>query len=1018
MANNNSEKALLGFAMSSNSLLHKVEAIQDQTKDTLLRIEGIAVANLSVTRGIAVCLTENNKVLKEIKELISKKSEIEKAKFGGSGGMSKLLGLGGFIALTGIGMIGLAMAFQEAGKVTMQQIISGVSMFVAVGTIAKLLGMLAEDKNGSIISNFGAMRKLVITMGMSMSMMVAMSLALNTMKPVSGDKLVAALAIGAVIYIMGQTFVQLIKAWEFSGIMNFMLNKNNTDDIMRAMFLMSLQMVVLAGAMNLMPSVATADAYNFVIVAAAMLPLSVALVAMRFALPAIQKIDIKTIGKAGLAVAMLGVAMVPIAFAAKLIGKVGISEAEISKLISISIALAPLVAVITLLSAIINFSKEGRVGKNQMGQNNSLLKMDNSRKRNQAMNGKDLVLFAKKAVAIIGVLAIASVAFAAAAPMIKYGAQAARSIDMIGVLKLMFTLGGFLLIGGLVIGMTMKMIKGKEKSSIAGKFPLMGSSSSKPGELTKNDLTSAMWILPMIVLSMAAATLAFKLMPTIPKLEDGFLEFVLISGIAMFIYGFVMAKVFNALSGKDKGPGAGKFGFGGSSSRASLGYKDIIKAGFAMSVVALAIVGVAYIFKLLPAISADQAPPLEWTLKAGLTLLIFTGAFAALALLADKVGLGGLVKGALALPLAALGILAVAYLFQWLPDKFNAPTLDWSIDAALSIAVFGIPLVLLGLAALPSAGLALLLGAAGMILIAGTIWVVAHIFNNLPTGFAAGAKEAATALFTPIDAMTESLALMKNKIGIDNMIPLGKGLLAIAAGWLALSAAMAGKAIGGLVEGLASGAGKLLDVMTMGATKTAGPFEVLDMLISKSEGLIKIGPAVANIGKGMISISLAGFKATSALRQINKTANLHEEMKNASYSIARIGRGYTEIAKASRMMSVPAIEASAKMFNAIADIAKMKGEDAMSVLAKELMSAVVELSKIVDKLDTNVTKQPEGLAGAMDSSMQKFIDKIKGKTAEVEGEIGESSLIDITPIVEAIQELEDRFMRPIRVQEV
>ena len=134
--------------------------------------------------------------------------------------------------------------------------------------------------------------------------------------------------------------------------------------------------------------------------------------------------------------------------------------------------------------------------------------------------------------------------------------------------------------------------------------------------------------------------------------------------------------------------------------------------------------------------------------------------------------------------------------------------------------------------------------------------------------------------------------------------------------------------------------------------------------------------------------------------------------------MSRIGRSYTEIAKASKMISIPAMEASTKMFNAIAHVAKMKGEDAMSVLAKELMRSVIELSKIVDKLDANVTKQPEGLKGAMDSSMQKFIDKIKGKTADIKGEVGESGLIDIAPIVEAIQELEERFMRPIKVQEV
>jgi hypothetical protein len=307
-----------------------------------------------------------------------------------------------------------------------------------------------------------------------------------------------------------------------------------------------------------------------------------------------------------------------------------------------------------------------------------------------------------------------------------------------------------------------------------------------------------------------------------------------------------------------------------------------------------------------------------------------------------------------------------------------------------------------------------------MILIAGTIWVVAKIFANLDPGMEAGARIASASLFAPIDAMTNSLALMKNKIGIENMIPLGKGLLAISAGWLALSAAMAGKAIGDFVGKVAGVAGGVVDALTPDFLKSAkedGPFALLDMLISRSDGLVKIGPAVGAIGAGMLGISSAGWKATAALKMLNKSASLHEEMKNTSYSIARIGRSYTEIAKASKMMNVPAIEASTKMFNAIAYVAKMKGQDAMSVLAKELMSAVVELSKIVDKLDSNVTKQPEGLKGAMDSSMQKFIDKIKGKTADIKGEVGEAGLIDITPIVEAIQELEERFMRPIRVQE-
>ena len=733
MANTNSEKALMGFAMSSNSLLQKIEAIENQTRDTLFRIESIMVTSFSVTQGIAASLTENNKILKEIKEIISRKSEAEKAQFGGGGGISKLLGLGGFIALTGIGMFGLAMAFQEAGKVSPTAIVSGVALFAAMFPIAKILGaIMADPSSGGVFGQIKVMKKLVLTMGMSMLMLVAMSLALNSIAPVSGDKLVAALAIGAVIYIMGQTFVQLIKAWEFSGIMNFMLNKNNTDDIMRAMFLMTIQMVVLAAAMNLMPSVKMDDAFNFVIISAAMIPLAVALVAMRFALPAIEKIKVGTIAKAGLAVAMLGLALVPVAMAARLVGKVGISEQEISRLVSITMALAPLIAVIGVITAIINFAKEGRVNKSASG-GNSLLKQDNSRKRNQKMNLKGIAIFGLQAVVILGVLALTAVAFKFGAPMIAAGAQAARQIDMIGVMKLMFTLGGLLLIGGLVIGMTIKMMKGKQKSQKTGLIPGMGSSSEKPGALSKQDLIASMVILPIIVLSMAAAVMAFKLMPSIPKIEDGFLSFVFITGIAIFIYGFAMAKVFSALAGKSKGPGAGMFGFGGSSKRGKLGIKDILLAALMVPIVALAIVGAAYVFQMMPATSAEMAPDLMWALKSSIALMIFGGAMIIIGKLAKNMDFKAAAKAMLVVALAALTILLVAFAFSLAGDISygEAPPLPWSVGVGIALFILGGVILALGAIATVVTPVGILLGALTVLVGAAVLYAVAWIFTQI-----------------------------------------------------------------------------------------------------------------------------------------------------------------------------------------------------------------------------------------------------------------------------------------------
>jgi len=1019
MANTNSEKALMGFAMSSNSLLQKIEAIENQTRDTLFRIESIMVTSFSVTKGIAASLTENNKILKEIKEIISRKSEAEKAQFGGGGGISKLLGLGGFIALTGIGMFGLAMAFQEAGKVSPTAIVSGVALFAAMFPIAKILGaIMADPSSGGVFGQIKVMKKLVLTMGMSMLMLVAMSLALNSMAPVSGDKLVAALAIGAVIYIMGQTFVQLIKAWEFSGIMNFMLNKNNTDDIMRAMFLMTIQMVVLAAAMNLMPSVKMDDAFNFVIISAAMIPLAVALVAMRFALPAIEKIKVGTIAKAGLAVAMLGLALVPVAMAARLVGKVGISEQEISRLVSITMALAPLIAVIGVITAIINFAKEGRVNKSASG-GNSLLKQDNSRKRNQKMNLKGIAIFGLQAVVILGVLALTAVAFKFGAPMIAAGAQAARQIDMIGVMKLMFTLGGLLLIGGLVIGMTIKMMKGKQKSQKTGLIPGMGSSSEKPGALSKQDLIASMVILPIIVLSMAAAVMAFKLMPSIPKIEDGFLSFVFITGIAIFIYGFAMAKVFSALAGKSKGPGAGMFGFGGSSKRGKLGIKDILLAALMVPIVALAIVGAAYVFQMMPATSAEMAPDLMWALKSSIALMIFGGAMIIIGKLAKNMDFKAAAKAMLVVALAALTILLVAFAFSLAGDISygEAPPLPWSVGVGIALFILGGVILALGAIATVVTPVGILLGALTVLVGAAVLYAVAWIFTQI--GKIDGLKEAAQTitdvLFMPFNAMVDLFKRFKDEIGIENMGGLAAGIGQIALAWIGLSMALAGSAASGLFSKLAGVGGAILDGITsfLGGDVEMTPSQLLKYLVRNAEKLVVTGNAIQMVSKaytnvaGMSEAFIAGIAPFGEF--VNRLGSYTGTL--ASENMKGLSKAYGQYAKANNSLDVTKVEATTKMFNALADLAKNNGENAMKVLADQLLNAVAQLSDAVADLDRAVAKQGKSTGGfgdAVSGAIDKFKEVVTGNTKKVEAMTPKAG--SNADIIEAIQDLEDTLV--------
>lgn len=1019
MANQNTEKALLGFAMNSYSCLQKLEAIESQSRDTLFRIESIMVTSFSVTQGIAASLTENNKVLKEIKEIISRKSEAEKAQFGGGGGISKLLGLGGFIALTGIGMFGLAMAFQEAGKVSPTAIVSGVALFAAMFPIAKILGaIMADPSSGGVFGQIKVMKKLVLTMGMSMLMLVAMSLALNSMAPVSSDKLVAALAIGTVIYIMGQTFVALIKAWEFSGIMNFMLNRNNTDDIMRAMTLMSVQMVALAFAMNLMPSVKMDDAFNFVIMAAAMIPLSVALVAMRFALPALEKIKLSTIGKAGLAVAMLGLALVPVAYAARMVGKIGISEEEISRLVSITMALAPLIAIIGVMTAIINFAKEGRAGKTAMG--GTLLQRDNSRKRNQKMNLKGLMIFGLQAVVVLGVMALTALAFKYAAPMLQSAAAVARQIDMVGVMKMLFTLGGLLLIGGLVIGMTMKMMKGKETSSRTGLIPGMGSNSSKPGKLGKNDLIMAAILLPLIVISMVGAAYALKLLPsTLPKLNMDFIVFAAYAGFAILIFGMAMAKTFSMMRGKSKGKGGGLLGLGGSSKPSPIGLKEAAIAALMVPLVALGVLATAWIFQAMPATSADNAPDLMWALKSSIAIMMFSGAMILIGKMAKNMDFKAAAKAMLVVALAALTILLVAWAFSLAGDiKYGeAPPMMWSVGVGVALFILGGVILALGAIALVVTPVGILLGALTVLVGAAVLYAVAWIFTQIGKidGLKESAKTITEVLFMPFNAMVDILKRFKDEIGIENMGPLALGIGKIALAWLGLGAALAGSAAGGVLASIGGLASAAFDGLTklFGGDVEMKPSELLRYLVRNSKSLVITGDAITKVSKAYQMIARGSGAFTEGIAPLGKFI---ERMGSSTGMIASqtfdsFSKSYRRYARANNSLDVTKVEATTKMFNALADLAKNDGENTMKVLADSLLRAVAELSEAVDNLDKAVDKQGKstgGMGDVISGAIDKFKEVVTGNTKKVEAMTPKAG--DNSDIVEAIQDLEDTLV--------
>ena len=441
-----------------------------------------------------------------------------------------------------------------------------------------------------------------------------------------------------------------------------------------------------------------------------------------------------------------------------------------------------------------------------------------------------------------------------------------------------------------------------------------------------------------------------------------------------------------------------------------MSFKEMIMTGLVLPMMALAIVGVAFVFQLFDSVGTFTSPPLEWSLKAGLTLLIFSLPFIAIALIAKKLDFKAVVKTALAMVLISIAILGTAWIFSALDGvTYLSPPLDWVIASAIAITIFAIPLLVVSLIAKTGGGaVGILIGAAGIILIAGTMWVVAWIFSKLPD-LSAISKNFTDAIMYPIDAMINVLNRFKNEIGIENLLPMAGGLIAIAAGWLALTAALAGQSIGGLVSGAANAIGDFLGF------EGDGPADLLDKLAERKDSIIALGNPIKILGIGIARIesSSKGLKLALSSMTALVSRNRSKEFEKVATSSERLAKAFRSISASTRSMNVKAMNASSRMFEAIAKIAENDGEDAITVLAGQLLEAVEHLSETVDNLEKASESNQKGMKDALSGIMDSFLDRLKG----VDNETGETpALFDVSGVIEAIEELEARFDSPLFIK--
>lgn len=517
------------------------------------------------------------------------------------------------------------------------------------------------------------------------------------------------------------------------------------------------------------------------------------------------------------------------------------------------------------------------------------------------------------------------------------------------------------------------------------------------------DLLIGSIAIPILALGILGTALIFQKLSVIKDYLAPDPKWVLLAGFALLIFAIPFYIVSKAIKG--------------------MSVKELLFMTVAIPIVAFGVLATAWIFQGMGGISFF-APEPDWSLKAGLSMVIFGAVIYLTSKVLGKLTATDVFKALILVAVISFAIIAVAWIFSYKPPTWEAPPLEWTIGAAAAIGAMGYAINIMGPIAKSLGPQGLLYGALGIIVAAIVIlavgWILAGLSPVMPS-LVAVAQGFTQILLAPINGMIDVFARFKNEIGVENMLGLAVGIAALGGAFLIFTAAMAGSSIAGgignIVGGILDGIGKLF------GGDQPSPIEMIERLAVVAPSINKLSGPLLNLGKGFSMINagaVMSIKGFEALTEMHEDINVDDFNKQAT-SLRSMAGSYTGIANASKVMNIKAITATTDMFKALSDLAKNKGESAMAVLAEKLMEAVKQLTGTIVNLEKAADKTSAAAAqtgDAMQKSMAATNESITAvkKSADKLGAANKEAKLDLQPLIDAIQDLEQRFDRAIKVK--
>ena len=505
--------------------------------------------------------------------------------------------------------------------------------------------------------------------------------------------------------------------------------------------------------------------------------------------------------------------------------------------------------------------------------------------------------------------------------------------------------------------------------------------------------------MPILALGVVVAAYIFMALPEGDNVMAPDLMWTLKAGLAMALFGIGFYFILKAVKGATP--------------------KEMLFMVFAIPIIAFGILATAWIFQVLP--TKYNSPDLMWTLKAAASMIVFGAMILAIKYTIGLLGTEDMPKALLGLAVCALAVLAVAWIFSYLPSDMKSPSLDWIESTAIAMTVFGGAIVAVGFIIKNAGGpVPLLYGALGVVVIAIVVLAVGWILSLLEPAMPAlkaVAQGFTDMLLMPINGIVTVFARFKNEIGIENMISLAIGVAALGYAWLIFSAAVAGGSVAGILGSAAGAVGAIFDgISSLFNSETPSPLDILRELSEIGPKLKGLAKPLIDIGVGFAAINKSAGGVTKAFQSVvDMVGNTDaDDLAADAKSISSIAGSYTKIATASKALNIKAITATTDMFKALTDLAKNKGESAMGVLADKLLKAVKELTGATLNLEQSVKKQEEnnkkavdGLSGAIENQA-KVIEKSTAVTTAGTAKTTEASKetsVKLSEVAKALRDL-------------